>query len=104
MSIKPTKTTATPLEDVASVVPSYPRVRSLKTFSVLVPYSIFSLPINTVPLAGNPLESATGIDELIIVRSAPVVEAAVSNRAALVSMKEVTLASMPPLSLRVVCE
>jgi hypothetical protein len=57
-----------------------------------------------VPLAGKPLELATGIDVLEAVRLAPVVVEAVSKLVALVRIKEVTEAFMPPLSLSVVCE
>jgi hypothetical protein len=44
------------------------------------------------------------MEELTAVKSAPVVVAAASNDEALVNVKDVTLAFMPPLSLRVVCE
>jgi hypothetical protein len=53
-------------------------------------------------LSGNPLDEATGTEELTIDRSEPVVVEAVSKLAALVRMNEVTLSFIPPLSLRLV--
>ena len=56
-----------------------------------------------VPLSGNELVSAARIEELKMVKFAPVVVATVKNEDASVSVKDVTDASIPPLSFSVVC-
>ena len=79
ISIRPTNVTLAPLLPAAAVVLSAPRVRSERTFELLLPYSIFSLPTKIVPLAGNEEESAKGIEVLTSVMFADSVEAAVST-------------------------
>ena len=56
-----------------------------------------------MPFEGNPLESATSIEESTIATALEVVLEAVSKSEALVTVNEVTEAFIPPLSLRVVC-